>query len=507
MVDQNATVTCIPPAPPEWTKEIADLYTPIRVIGKGGFASVWMAKRKCQKDKNNESNDIDVAIKVVGDSEYAQREVAILSELSSRSPHPNIMRLIRESRPDCNSSNRRGHHHCVVLSLARGPTLHHILQKNGALGLVMAQRISRQLIDAVAFLHGHAVLHRDIQPANLIISGSHIEDPLWWSDALDLDGKVEEMARKCHVTLVDFGFARALCPEDIKSDLGLNKMTKEKEETTLCNHTQGQKAVGESSTEGCINNALLDTSQNKSKRRGRSRVPRREMDDSIGNHRVRDLSALGTRNYAAPEILSGIHKLADTLNTSIHKRILRSSSGESLGTTKRASSTMRTLGECVSDYGMVADAFSVGATIRHMVTGVPPSIDVEEFIAAKNHPLKKLARSFKKRVSASKAAKRGKVYRLEWELPEDVTHLIQILTHYDSRRRATVRFARKHAWINNDQGGTSVAEKDAHVTKNEIVHNEGKVTLSLIEHGGPIVYLQCGMESNEEAKTAIDLSQ
>mmetsp|Transcript_4116 Transcript_4116/g.8905 ORF Transcript_4116/g.8905 Transcript_4116/m.8905 type:complete len:498 (-) Transcript_4116:140-1633(-) len=497
MVDRNSTFTSTTPAPPQWTKEIADLYTPIRVIGKGGFASVWMAKCKNQNDNNNESNNQYVAIKVVGDSEYAQREVAILSELSARSPHPNIMRFIHDSRPDSKSSHQTEQHHCVVLSLARGPTLHHILQKNGALGLVMAQSISRQLIDAVAFLHGHAVLHRDIQPANLIISGSQVEDPLWWSDVLDIDGKVEEMARKCHVTLVDFGFARALCPDDIKNDLGLNKMAKEKDDLSIFNDKHGQTSIVERDIGGCINNALLDTSQNKSKRRGRSHTPRSEMEDSIGNHRVRDLSALGTRNYAAPEILSGIHKLADTLNTSIHKRILRSSSGESLESTKRTSSTTRTLGECVSDYGMVADAFSVGATLRHMVTGVPPNMDVEEFISAKNHPLKKLARSFKKRIGGSKAAdRRKKVYRLEWELTEDVRNLIHILTHYDSRRRATVRFARKHEWIDRNPGGTTVMGKGGH-----------EETLSLMEHGGPIVYLQCGMETNRESKNATVLSQ
>ena len=52
----------------------------------------------------------------------------------------------------------------------------------------------------------------------------------------------------------------------------------------------------------------------------------------------------------------------------------------------------KALSACVSNYGMVADAFSVGVTIRHMVTGVPPSENCEEYIAMKNHPLLNLGR-------------------------------------------------------------------------------------------------------------------
>ena len=50
------------------------------------------------KDASSEK-DAHVAIKVVGDDEYAQREVAILSELSQYQ-HPNIIRLIGHYTPD-----------------------------------------------------------------------------------------------------------------------------------------------------------------------------------------------------------------------------------------------------------------------------------------------------------------------------------------------------------------------------------------------------------------------
>ena len=159
-----------------------------------------MAKRK---GANSSDGDTQVAVKVVGEDLYSRREVAILSELS-KTPHPNIVCLLDDFK-----SEEDGGHHIVVMSLHRGPTLKYILEKGGALGLKIAQCISKQLIDAVAYLHGHAVIHRDIQPANLVISGAKLDDDTWWnSDEFDIDGKVLAHTKKCHVTLIDFGFAK-----------------------------------------------------------------------------------------------------------------------------------------------------------------------------------------------------------------------------------------------------------------------------------------------------------
>jgi hypothetical protein len=68
-------------------------------------------------------------------------------------------------------------------------------------------------------------------------------DDLWWSDNLDVDGKVLKMAKQCHITLVDFGFARALHPNDIASGIGRNKITMDDSHTSIIDDSMSRKRV------------------------------------------------------------------------------------------------------------------------------------------------------------------------------------------------------------------------------------------------------------------------
>lgn len=225
----------------------------------------------------------------------------------------------------------------------------------------------------------------------------------------------------------------ALTPEDIKESI--------KDENTAPNGLTDKETETETHS------------------RGRSRV-RGNIDGSCSRHKVRDLSALGTRNYAAPEILSGLRKVVDSISASLHRR-----------KTKRNSSS-----ECIADYGMVAEAYSVGMTISHMVTGIPPNADEDEFIASKNHPLKKLVRKINGRFRDKKMT-REKRYRLISDLPIEVIEVIRSLTCFDERRRCTVRHARSLPWIEgNDVLGAGKRSTEVH---------------SFMETGGPINHLSC----------------
>lgn len=116
-----------------------------------------------------------------------------------------------------------------------------------------------------------------------------------------------------------------------------------------------------------------------------------------------------------------------------------------------------------------------------MVTGVPPQYNVDEYIASKNNPLKTIINAVKRR--RSKNPKLVKHYRSSDELPNDAKDLIRQLTHYDSRKRATVRYAASHPWVWDDSASSVDCQ-----TQSDVL---------LLSHGGPITFLKCSTANDD----------
>ena len=94
------------------------------------------------------------------------------------------------------------------------------MKTGGALRLLLAEHISRQLIEVFAYLHFHAITHRGLKPDNCIVVGAHSSDDLIWSYENDAKMKVKEDTWK--LMLVDFGFTRSMSLEDLqKTHLGI----------------------------------------------------------------------------------------------------------------------------------------------------------------------------------------------------------------------------------------------------------------------------------------------
>jgi serine/threonine protein kinase len=400
-------------APTQWPPEVGDIYDCVRELGRGGFASVMLARKK---NAAVGEKDRFVAMKVVGGKDatrlevgYAHREIDILREIT----HPNIMYLVQHWEPP------KELHACaavMALSYVKGPTLECLLKIGGKLSLNFARVVAAQLVDAVTYLHSRAVIHRDIKPDNIVVSGADREQDDIWDDDEDNNPDLVALLKKWHVTLVDFGFARALTPKDMKKKAPVRSRSGDS-----INDSSGSMSLG------------------------------RSLSRSVSRRFTRKMSAVGNRMYAAPEITKGIERNVDL---SHHPGAISTDSHHmSVDVTK-------TLSDHISYYGLLVDAYSIGNTIKYMMTGVPPDEDVSEAIAAQNHPIAKFGRFLGKKMgkknTTDKKVRKVK-YRSIPKIPPEVFRLIKGCTEFDAHKRTSVRTARLYyPWIDDVLVGREV---------------------------------------------------
>lgn len=167
---------------------------------------------------------------------------------------------------------------------------------------------------------------------------------------------------------------------------------------------------------------------------------------SITQHKVRSMSALGTKAYAAPEIK---HQLRNKTTADLEK-------------------TNAALTDCVADYGMIVDAYSVGWTLRVVLTGVPPNSTISKYMRKYNG--KEPSQDFVEEVSCccpclfggggkdnsnnNKDVKNKPRFRVRDtdEMPREATLFISALTKRDPEERMSIRQAQLHPWVKGREG-------------------------------------------------------
>eukprot|EP00523_Entomoneis_sp_CCMP467_P015197 CAMPEP_0168771926 /NCGR_PEP_ID=MMETSP0725-20121227/3690_1 /TAXON_ID=265536 /ORGANISM="Amphiprora sp., Strain CCMP467" /LENGTH=444 /DNA_ID=CAMNT_0008821423 /DNA_START=11 /DNA_END=1345 /DNA_ORIENTATION=- len=433
--------------PPQWPAEVAEKYEPVRHLGKGGFGSVILGKRK---DDPNASPKF-AALKVVGSEDvtkqevgYAHRELDILSELS----HPNIMKVLEFWEPP------RKEHRCaaiMALTFARGPTLQALLTKGGRLSPVFGRTVCAQLVDAIAYVHSRAVLHRDVKPDNIIVSGAAYEvDEIWDDDQLPLPAHdtMEDWAphvKRWPLTLVDFGFARALTPSDMKENLPTMSFSNGNSNSNHNNNMDASVSSFGSSSRHSKNPKRLDLSTSRAF--------------------TRQMSALGNRGYAAPEILQDIKP-----NSGYNSFRGAAQADDSVDITKN-------MAPAVSNYGMMADAYSVGSTIKYAMTGVKPGQDIEKAIESLNAPKLGCCGGG----GSGKPDKDGKLprkvqYRRLTEISKEAAKLIEGLTKTEVASRTSIRQARHYPWVDNVVATEAPSSKEVEYLSFTLQTNGVKIT-------------------------------
>ncbi len=136
-------------------------YVLVRELGGGGMATVYLADDLRHRRK--------VAVKVLrsdlaaslGPERFA-REIEIAAQLQ----HPHIL-------PVLDSGDADGFLF-YVMPYIEGESLGEKLKREGQLSVAEAVRLLSEIADALAYAHTQGVVHRDVKPDNVLLSGRHV---------------------------------------------------------------------------------------------------------------------------------------------------------------------------------------------------------------------------------------------------------------------------------------------------------------------------------------------
>ena len=142
------------------TAALASQYKVLRELGSGGMATVYLAEDIKHRRR--------VAVKVLRPDLAASlgrerffREI----EVAARLQHPHILSLF--------DSGESGGFLYYVMPYVEGISLRDRLAQGGELPVNEVVRILAEMADALAYAHGQGVVHRDIKPDNVMLSGRH----------------------------------------------------------------------------------------------------------------------------------------------------------------------------------------------------------------------------------------------------------------------------------------------------------------------------------------------
>ncbi|MDP1818548.1 MAG: serine/threonine-protein kinase [Acidimicrobiales bacterium] len=128
-------------------------YALLRHIARGGMGDVYEGEDRLLQRR--------VAVKVYRAASPADRarfdeEVRVLASLN----HPGLVRVF--------DAGPHGDDAYVVLELVDGPPLSECIAEGGPLEPRRVAELGAELADALGFIHGHGVVHRDVTPANVL---------------------------------------------------------------------------------------------------------------------------------------------------------------------------------------------------------------------------------------------------------------------------------------------------------------------------------------------------
>ena len=128
-------------------------YRPLRPLGSGASGSVWLAR--------DEQTGLDVALKIVPREGKAGLRAEREAEAASRLRHPTCLRAYAFGR-------ERGHVY-IAYEYAPGGTFRDALRSKELSDADLIEACA-QLSEGLAHAHGRGVVHRDVKPANVLLT-------------------------------------------------------------------------------------------------------------------------------------------------------------------------------------------------------------------------------------------------------------------------------------------------------------------------------------------------
>jgi len=142
------------------TAALADRYALERELGRGGMATVYLA-RDVRHERRVALKVMRPEIAVGLGAERFLREIRIAAQLS----HPHILPLF--------DSGEAAGLLFYVMPYVEGESLRDRLVREKQLPLEEALRLGAEVAGALAHAHSRGVVHRDIKPENILLEGGH----------------------------------------------------------------------------------------------------------------------------------------------------------------------------------------------------------------------------------------------------------------------------------------------------------------------------------------------